>query len=193
MYRQRLKKVVPPCVPFLGLYLTDLTFINDGNPDTRGAQGLINFDKYYKTSRIICEVQRFQHPYSLLDVVELQGWLQAQLESPLRKGIEELHRQSLLLEPRDSSSGLGGFLLSAVGGAGGGGGGSSTSSVGGGNSSRTSVSSTSSNSRRGSEHRSQYQSSSASHNNTNNDDTNSATALSDIEGKLKMLEKVGFI
>ena len=30
-YRERLKRVDPPCIPFLGVYLTFLTFIADGN------------------------------------------------------------------------------------------------------------------------------------------------------------------
>ncbi|KAJ9125106.1 hypothetical protein QFC22_000059 [Naganishia vaughanmartiniae] len=30
-YRERLKRVDPPCIPFLGVYLTFLTFIEDGN------------------------------------------------------------------------------------------------------------------------------------------------------------------
>ncbi|OLY83345.1 Ras guanine nucleotide exchange factor I [Smittium mucronatum] len=34
-YRAVLKKSSPPLLPFLGLYLTDLTFICDGNPDMR--------------------------------------------------------------------------------------------------------------------------------------------------------------
>ncbi|PVV01185.1 hypothetical protein BB560_004407 [Smittium megazygosporum] len=34
-YRNVLKKSTPPLLPFLGLYLTDLTFVCDGNPDVR--------------------------------------------------------------------------------------------------------------------------------------------------------------
>jgi len=30
--RNRIKQVKPPCIPYIGLYLTDLTFIEDGNP-----------------------------------------------------------------------------------------------------------------------------------------------------------------
>eukprot|EP01105_Mastigella_eilhardi_P025274 TRINITY_DN6828_c0_g1_i3.p1 TRINITY_DN6828_c0_g1~~TRINITY_DN6828_c0_g1_i3.p1 ORF type:complete len:896 (-),score=230.67 TRINITY_DN6828_c0_g1_i3:1362-3956(-) len=32
-YRTAIHNVAPPCIPFVGIYLTDLTFIEDGNPD----------------------------------------------------------------------------------------------------------------------------------------------------------------
>jgi hypothetical protein len=33
VYRDYLHSVIPPCVPYMGIYLTDLTFVLDGNPD----------------------------------------------------------------------------------------------------------------------------------------------------------------
>ena len=32
-YRQCLGAATPPCIPYLGVYLTDLTFLEEGNPD----------------------------------------------------------------------------------------------------------------------------------------------------------------
>merc|ERR1712097_137910 len=32
-YRHALLSATPPCIPYLGVYLTDLTFIEDGNKD----------------------------------------------------------------------------------------------------------------------------------------------------------------
>ena len=33
IYRETLKKINPPCLPYMGVYLTDLTFIEEGNAD----------------------------------------------------------------------------------------------------------------------------------------------------------------
>ena len=44
-YRGVIKTAKPPCIPFLGLYLTDLTFIEDGNKDFLANSEFINFDK----------------------------------------------------------------------------------------------------------------------------------------------------
>ncbi|CAG8769421.1 2943_t:CDS:2, partial [Ambispora leptoticha] len=60
-YRETLHSVNPPCVPFLGVYLTDLTFIEDGNPDTlKKDRALINFSKRMKTAEVIREIQQYQ-------------------------------------------------------------------------------------------------------------------------------------
>src|SRR5207248_46172 len=83
--RQRLQNHVPPCLPFVGTYLTDLTFVDVGNQATRkldtgaGSIDVINYDKHVKTAKIISELQRFQIPYRLTEVPELQTWMQDQL------------------------------------------------------------------------------------------------------------------
>jgi hypothetical protein len=50
-YRSRIRNAVPPCLPFVGLFLTDLTFSYEGNPAERPSPvepslRLINFDRY---------------------------------------------------------------------------------------------------------------------------------------------------
>jgi len=113
--RQRLHDHVPPCLPFVGTYLTDLTFVDIGNPATKQLPGIggeagisvINFDKHMRTAKIIGELQRFQIPYRLVEVPELQEWLQAQIvrvrSSNDQNNVQNYYRKSLLLEPRANS------------------------------------------------------------------------------------------
>ncbi|PLB54375.1 Ras1 guanine nucleotide exchange factor [Aspergillus steynii IBT 23096] len=109
--RQRLQGHVPPCLPFVGTYLTDLTFVDHGNqplrslPTDDGDMAVINFDKHMKTAKIISELQRFQIPYRLTEVPELQAWMQNELirvRSNGEKSLQTFYRRSLVLEPRES-------------------------------------------------------------------------------------------
>ncbi|ESZ92038.1 hypothetical protein SBOR_7568 [Sclerotinia borealis F-4128] len=106
--RRRLHDHVPPCLPFVGTYLTDLTFVDAGNPSTKqlaDGMSVINFDKHTRTAKIIGELQRFQIPYRLAEVPELQEWLQAQIvrvkSASDNENVQQYYRKSLLLEPRD--------------------------------------------------------------------------------------------
>ncbi len=110
--RQRLQNHTPPCLPFVGTYLTDLTFVDVGNQTTRQLHGdgsedsvaVINFDKHMKTAKIISELQRFQVPYRFVEVPELQTWMQDQLvrvRSSDQSNVQNYYRRSLLLEPRE--------------------------------------------------------------------------------------------
>lgn len=42
--RDALHRCDPPCIPYLGMYLTDLSFIEEGTPDFT-EDGLLNFSK----------------------------------------------------------------------------------------------------------------------------------------------------
>lgn len=110
--RQRLQNHVAPCLPFVGVYLTDLTFVDHGNPPLRtlptedGELTVINFDKHMKTAKIISELQRFQVPYRLTEVPELQTWMQDQfirVRSNGEKSFQSYYRRSLILEPRETA------------------------------------------------------------------------------------------
>uniref|UniRef100_A0AAQ5XH77 Ras protein-specific guanine nucleotide-releasing factor 2a n=1 Tax=Amphiprion ocellaris TaxID=80972 RepID=A0AAQ5XH77_AMPOC len=55
----------PPCVPYLGMYLTDLAFIEEGTPNFT-EEGLVNFSKMRMISHIIREIRQFQQtPYRI--------------------------------------------------------------------------------------------------------------------------------
>jgi hypothetical protein len=66
-----LSQSAPPCIPYLGVHLSDLTFIEDGNPDT--IRGLINFTKRRFLFRVISEISRYQqNAYNLHPVPQIQ-------------------------------------------------------------------------------------------------------------------------
>ncbi|QSZ31938.1 hypothetical protein DSL72_001507 [Monilinia vaccinii-corymbosi] len=107
--RRRLHDHVPPCLPFVGTYLTDLTFVDAGNPPVKqlpDGTSVINFDKHTRIAKIIGELQRFQVPYRLAEVPELQEWIQAQIarvkSASETENVQQYYRKSLLLEPRDT-------------------------------------------------------------------------------------------
>lgn len=101
-YRAALRKCAPPALPFLGLYLTDLTFTDDGNPDLRNNGKLINFVKYSKTARIIENLMMYQVPFGLNEVLEIRDYLLKSIEIDGIRDIQELHEISLKLEPREN-------------------------------------------------------------------------------------------
>ncbi|KAJ9652438.1 Ras guanine nucleotide exchange factor bud5 [Neophaeococcomyces mojaviensis] len=108
--RQRFQNLSPPCLPYLGIYLTDLTFIDHGNPSTRELKtgdetiSVINLDKHMKTAKIISDLQRFQINYRLSSVDELQTWLQDEfirVRAAGERTFQNQWRRSLVLEPKD--------------------------------------------------------------------------------------------
>ncbi|XP_062333417.1 rap guanine nucleotide exchange factor 1b isoform X6 [Osmerus eperlanus] len=57
-YRAALSEVEPPCIPYLGLILQDLTFVHLGNPDL--IEGKVNFSKRWQQFNILDSMRRFQ-------------------------------------------------------------------------------------------------------------------------------------
>ncbi|XP_074472891.1 rap guanine nucleotide exchange factor 1b isoform X15 [Sebastes fasciatus] len=57
-YRAALSEVEPPCIPYLGLILQDLTFVHLGNPDL--IDGKVNFSKRWQQFNILDSMRRFQ-------------------------------------------------------------------------------------------------------------------------------------
>ncbi|EME44469.1 hypothetical protein DOTSEDRAFT_72070 [Dothistroma septosporum NZE10] len=113
MLRKRLETPTAPCLPFLGVYLTDLTFVIAGNPKRRELPGstspeggpisVINFDMYMRVAKIISHLQKFQVQYKLKPVPEVQTWLEQYLKR-MREGHDDMvstfHRRSLAVEPK---------------------------------------------------------------------------------------------
>lgn len=103
-YRAVLKKMSLPCLPFLGLFLTDLTFTDDGNADMRNKGKLINYDKYAKTFKIINDLMRYQAPYPFQEITEIADYILEGIEEKAGRDVQELYDLSLRLEPRDDKA-----------------------------------------------------------------------------------------
>jgi son of sevenless-like protein len=99
-YRETLHKAQPPCTPFLGVYLTDLTFIEDGIPSNLKKNNLINFAKRAKTAEVIRDIQQYQNvPYSLQPVPELQEYITTNMKAA--GDVAGMYELSLQVEPRE--------------------------------------------------------------------------------------------
>ncbi|XP_016838232.1 guanine nucleotide-releasing factor 2 isoform X3 [Nasonia vitripennis] len=58
-YRQALAETQPPCIPYIGLVLQDLTFVHIGNSDLL-PDGSINFSKRWQQFNIVENMKRFK-------------------------------------------------------------------------------------------------------------------------------------
>ncbi|KAI9335285.1 ras guanine nucleotide exchange factor domain-containing protein [Obelidium mucronatum] len=124
-YRAAIHSANPPCIPYFGLCLTDLTFIEDGSADILKARDkayipdefkiseevpidtgdekvMINFFKHIKTAEVIRDIQQYQNePYHLTSVKEIQEFLRTGFETGVVINDKELFALSLELEPRE--------------------------------------------------------------------------------------------
>jgi son of sevenless-like protein len=115
-YRESLHLANPPCIPFfgiypflvlrnsnltcIGVYLTDLTFIEDGIPSIIKKSTLINFAKRAKTAEVIRDIQQYQNvPYPLQPVPELQEYILSNMQAA--GNVHEMYEKSLAVEPRE--------------------------------------------------------------------------------------------
>ncbi|KAG7481283.1 hypothetical protein MATL_G00065050 [Megalops atlanticus] len=95
--RETLKNCNPPCVPYLGMYLTDLAFIEEGTPNFT-EEGLVNFSKMRMISHIIREIRQFQQtPYRIEHQPKVTQYL---LDKTLIMDEDTLYELSLKIEPR---------------------------------------------------------------------------------------------
>ncbi|KAM4826152.1 ras-specific guanine nucleotide-releasing factor 1 [Thomomys bottae] len=95
--REALKNCDPPCVPYLGMYLTDLAFIEEGTPN-HTEDGLVNFSKMRMISHIIREIRQFQQTaYKIEHQAKVTQYL---LDQSVVLDEESLYESSLRLEPK---------------------------------------------------------------------------------------------
>eukprot|EP01124_Arcella_intermedia_P008956 TRINITY_DN15752_c0_g1_i3.p1 TRINITY_DN15752_c0_g1~~TRINITY_DN15752_c0_g1_i3.p1 ORF type:complete len:1500 (-),score=445.28 TRINITY_DN15752_c0_g1_i3:30-4529(-) len=94
--RQHIATLTPPCVPYIGIYLSNFIKIEEGNEDT--IEGKINFKKRHLLAGTIREIQQFQQlPYNFTPIPRIQEYLQ-NLE--FIRDEEQLYQFSNYLEPK---------------------------------------------------------------------------------------------
>ncbi|AAS51882.2 ADL038Wp [Eremothecium gossypii ATCC 10895] len=104
-YRELLESLGDcPCVPFFGVYLSDLTFTAGGNPDyLKGTTGVINFAKRARIVNVLKEIDSYQRiSYRLKRIAEIQEFIDERLLNV--PNIEKQYELSLRIEPRQEVS-----------------------------------------------------------------------------------------
>jgi len=105
--RDSIKLASLPAIPYLGLYLTDLTMIDTGNTD-RIAQSLpdgttielINFLKLRTSAQVITQIQNYQTiPFSYHPVKRIQDFIR-ECSSKALSDDDQLYELSLKMEPK---------------------------------------------------------------------------------------------
>lgn len=99
-YREALHDRNPPVIPYIGVYLSDLTFLEDGNKDTT-ANDQINFHKRIMISNVIKEIKTYQQmPYNIEEVESIQKFVNETITMSLDDN--QLYEYSVKCEPRQS-------------------------------------------------------------------------------------------
>jgi len=106
-YRDTLANIQPPCIPYLGVYLTDLTFMDDGSPNflpsPKEGKDLINFAKRRLIATSLAQIQQFQlQSYNLQPVHQIITLLKTDKIRQQKLEDKDIWKLSLIHEPRDA-------------------------------------------------------------------------------------------
>ncbi|KAL6059604.1 Ras GEF [Balamuthia mandrillaris] len=113
-YRDALRVAEPPVCPYIGTFLRDLTFLEDGNPDTlvycvkdtepAETKVLINFGKRRRIYEVISQLLYHRYtPYSIEPDPPLAAFLHDSISQVVLDDLK-LYDISLELEPRETLS-----------------------------------------------------------------------------------------
>ena len=96
--RSKVHGANPPLIPFPGVYLGDLVFLDTGNAmHLNGDKNMVNFQKFQKLASYILELQVYQQtPYNFTPVPEIQAFMK---DVPILDE-EAAYAMSLICEPR---------------------------------------------------------------------------------------------
>jgi len=101
-YREALKSAPSPTLPYLGLFLRDLTFIEDGNSSYVVAENEINFLKMRMLAKVFKSIDSYQQcKYIFTPVPQIQHYLLERIN--VISDVDTLYQLSYSCEPtRDS-------------------------------------------------------------------------------------------
>ncbi|KAI3639487.1 hypothetical protein MIR68_002502 [Amoeboaphelidium protococcarum] len=96
-YREMLSAAAPPIIPFIPIYLKDLTFMQDGNE--KYFKGLLNFEKLRMMANRVKEIQKLTNtPFTYEPVPAIQNYL---TKPPIEMNLAKLKEESLKCESND--------------------------------------------------------------------------------------------
>jgi len=98
--REKLSTVKSPCLPYLGLYLADLSLVEEGNLNTLEKEGVINFEKRRRLAFVMNEMLQYQKtPFNFLPEPKIHAFL-TQIN---KLNDEALFQFSNLTEPKETT------------------------------------------------------------------------------------------